>query len=92
MTDAIIVALITVAGTVICQLIISRRSSAKDEVERAVRQQKLDDTLASIGDRLDEHNNYAQKFGEINESVNEIKIGMTSMKKDIEYLRKGTSI
>lgn len=37
--------------------------------------------LTKIEKKLDEHNHYAERFGEI-------KIDITSMKKDIEYLRK----
>lgn len=92
MTEAIVVALITACGTIICQLIINRKTTQREEIERAVREQKLDDTLASIGDRLDEHNGYASKFGEISEAIGELKIGFTEIRKDIEYIRKGTSI
>lgn len=92
MTEAIIVAVITVIGTVITQLLINRKTSHLHSVEEAIRQQKLDDQLNVIRDRLDEHNNYAKKFGEVSDSINGIKIDMTSMKKDIEYLRKGTNV
>lgn len=37
--------------------------------------------LTKIEKKLDEHNHYAEKFGEV-------KVDITSMKKDIEYLRK----
>lgn len=37
--------------------------------------------LTKIEKKLDEHNHYAERFGEV-------KVDITSMKKDIEYLRK----
>lgn len=37
--------------------------------------------LSKIEKKLDEHNHYAERFGEV-------KVDITSMKKDIEYLRK----
>lgn len=37
--------------------------------------------LTKIEKKLDEHNHYAERFGEV-------KIDIASMKKDIEYLRK----
>lgn len=38
--------------------------------------------LTKIEKKLDEHNHYADRFGEV-------KVDIASIKKDIEYIRKG---
>ena len=85
MNDAVIVAVITAFATIIGQWLISKSQHDKDTTDLAV-------TLKGIEDRLDEHNNYASKIGGLAEDVNKITVSMAEMKKDIEYLRKGTSI
>lgn len=88
MTEAIIVALITAAGSIICQILISRKSAEKQEIADAVRQQSINDQLDVIRGRLDEHNGYAKMFSEVTGSFQEMAITITEMKKDIEYMRK----
>lgn len=41
--------------------------------QQAVRDQKVDDRLKSIEARLDEHNNYAEKFASLTEAIIEMK-------------------
>lgn len=89
MADVIIVALITAVSTVVCQLIIYKSSHRDGDVKRAVRQQEIDDKLKSISDRLDEHNGYAKKFVEVSEALNEVKLDIQAMKKDIEFILRG---
>ena len=91
MTEAIIVALITVTGSIVCQIIINRRTVQKELIERARQKQEVADTLSMIEKRLDEHNNYASRFSEMTSVIHDIQIGMASMQKDIEYLRKEVS-
>lgn len=81
MTEAIIVALITATCSIVCQIIITSSSRRKSEVEQAMKEQKLNDRLDAIEQKLDIHNGYAEKFGEIS-------ISITSISKDIEYLKK----
>lgn len=87
MTDAIIVALITAAATVICQWFIARKKDLEKEKVQAVRDQKIDDKLEGITERLDVHNSYAEKFGDIKNDINDIKISITKQGKDIDYLK-----
>lgn len=82
MTEAIIVAIITASATVICQLILSRRQQAENETKQAVRRKEYEDRLKAIEQKLDEHNNYAEK-------ITGISIAVVKMQKDIEYLLKG---
>lgn len=68
MSDAVLVALITGICAVVGQWLISRNQNQKRKVDEAVRDARLDDRLAGVERRLDEHNRYAQKFETI--SVN----------------------
>lgn len=87
MTDAIIVALITAAAAVIGQWLLARKKDMEKEKVQAVRDQKMDDQLEGITERLDTHNKYAEKFGEIKDSINDMKLSITKMEKDIDYLK-----
>lgn len=71
--ESIIVAIITGVFAVIGQLLISRNQASKRKVDDAVRAAKLDDRLAGIEKRLDEHNNYASKFSDIQTDIAVIK-------------------
>lgn len=82
MSDAILVALITASASVICQILISMKSKKEQDAKAAVRDQEFEDRLKSIERRLEEHNHYAEKLGDI-------AIALTAIKKDIEYIRGG---
>lgn len=84
MSDAILVALITASASVICQIIISNKARKDQDAKQAARDQEVEDRLKGIERRLDEHNHYAEKLGEI-------AIALTAIKKDIEYIRGGRS-
>lgn len=84
----IIVALIGLAGTIMGVIIGYISKSKQQAVIDARREQKQNDLFArlfqemeAIKKRLDMHNKYAEKFGEIEQST-------IAIKKDIEYLRK----
>ena len=84
----IVVAIITLFGTVIGIIVgyvgRSKRQSindAKREQEQADHFDKIFDEMNEIKKRLDTHNRYAEKFGDIEKSI-------ISIRKDIEYIRK----
>ena len=84
----IIVALIGLLGTVLGILGGFYARSKKQAIEEAKREQnqadqfdKLFTEMNNIKKRLDTHNKYAEKFGEI-------EITLAGIKKDIEYIRK----
>lgn len=81
LTEAISVALITGAAAVIGQWLISRNARQKDTISAAKSQQKLDDRLAIIDQKIEIHNNYAEKFTEVTTDIVKIQ-------KDIEYLKE----
>jgi hypothetical protein len=65
--------------------VIARTQHEKDKTDLAV-------TLKGITDRLDLHNGYAEKIGGLADDMEKLTVAMAKMEKDIEYLRKGTSI
>ncbi|MBO7731341.1 MAG: hypothetical protein J6S67_02260 [Methanobrevibacter sp.] len=84
----IIVALIGLLGTVLGILGGLYARSKKQAIEEAKREQNQADQfnrlfaeMSDIKKRLDVHNKYAEKFGDI-------EITLTGVKKDIEYIRK----
>lgn len=81
MTEAILTAIITAIGAVLGQWIISSSTKRKQAIEEAKREQRLDDRLKDIEDRLKTHNDYASKLGALQLDIAEIR-------KDIEYISK----
>lgn len=84
----IIVALIALSGTILGIIVGYISKSRKQAIIDAKIEQKqndlfdhLFDEMNEIKKRLDTHNKYAEKFGEVEKSL-------TAIKKDIEYLRK----
>ena len=81
MSDSIIVALITGVCAVAGNWLISRKGRIDDRVDRAKRDQYLDDQLKSINRKLDEHNGYAQKYMDITGDIRVIR-------NEIEHLKE----
>ena len=84
----IIVALISSVGGIVGAYLAVRKGSQEQEIKNAQREQKQSDRLDSIDEKMnrlekkvDEHNEYGKKFGEVTTSL-------VSMAKDIEYLKK----
>ena len=84
----IIIAIIGLIGTIIGAIIGYLGKSRKNAIDEAKREQQQSDLFNKIFEemnlikkKLDEHNHYAEKFGEIEKSI-------ISIKKDIEYIRK----
>lgn len=81
---ALIALLSTVFGGILGYIGRSRKQAvieAKREQQQADSFEKLFQEMDGIKKRLDVHNKYAEKFGDI-------ELSLTSIKKDIEYLRK----
>ena len=66
------------------QWLITRQQTAKRRIDEAVRDAKLDDRLAGVERRLDEHNNYASKFSEIQTDIAVIKNDIKTLYKERE--------
>lgn len=95
MSDAVVVAIITALSTIICQLIINRnnrKKQSKEDAEKArvkavqdaVKETELKNELAEINHKLDIHNGYAEKLGEIEKSMAVIKTEIKNL-----YHRRG---
>lgn len=84
MSDAVITALIMAGASIICQLLINRSNRRKQTesdidkeqkraVEEARKDERLENRLKSIEGKLDIHNGYAEKLGEIQTDIAVIK-------------------
>ena len=82
MSDPVMVAIITGVCAVIGQWLISRQQTTKRKIDDAVRDAKIDDRLQGIEKRLDEHNNYASKFSEIQTDIAVIKNDIKTLYKE----------
>lgn len=84
----IIVALISSVGGIIGAYLAVQKGNRERDIKDAQREQRQADRLDSIDEKIkrlekkvDEHNEYGRKFGEVATSL-------VSMAKDIEYLKK----
>ena len=82
MSEALLIAFASPVATVFVQLLISWSNRKRDDVQRARRDQQLDDQLAVIEGKLDEHNRYAVRLGNIEKEL-------TELKKDVEFIKEG---
>lgn len=89
MNEAIIIAIIPALASVIGAFIAARsavdKKTREDDIKAAQREQRQQDQLEEIKQKLDIHNGYAEKLGEI-------QLDIAGIHKDIEYLRKRTKI
>lgn len=69
MSDTVIVALITGSVTLTVNLLANWSARKKDAVERAKRDQEFKDKLDILEKKVDEHNGYAKRFGEIEKAI-----------------------
>lgn len=83
----IIVAIITSLGGIIGAYLAVQKGNRESEIKDAQREQRqsdrldrIDERIANLEKKVDIHNGYAEKFGEIANS-------MTALSKDIEYLK-----
>ena len=80
MTEAVIVAIIAAIGSVIGQAIISANGRKKDVAERAKLDERTAMRLEAIERKLDVHNGYAEKLGELQRDVAIIKTEIQQLK------------
>lgn len=78
MDDSIAVALITGGVTLTVNLLANWSARKKDAIEQAKRDQKLDDQIAEMNEKLDEHNRYGDKIGNIEKAIVRIDTKMES--------------
>lgn len=80
MSDAVLVAVITAGTSVLCQLLINKKSRKDNAVAEAVKEQKLTDRLQTIETKLDIHNGYAEKLGAIEKAIAVIETEIKNIK------------
>ena len=81
MDNSIIVAMITGGVTLSANLLTNWSARKKQAVEQAKRDQKLDDQINTLAERVKSHNAYAEKFASASAAIIE-------MKKDLEWIKK----
>ena len=80
MSEGILVAIIAAGASVIGNLIVSANARKKEAIERAKRDQYLDDNLKTINRKLDEHNGYAAKFADISADIRVLRTEVEHIK------------
>lgn len=80
MSEAIIVALIAAGGSIVCQIILSKKSKKESDFADAMARQKINDRLDAIEKKIDIHNGYAEKFGEIQQDIAVLKAEVLNLK------------
>ena len=83
-TESIIVALITAVTTITGTFLVNRREIHKENNKKELWESFIEQRINTIEKKIDEHNHYAQKFGEIEKSI-------IAIQKDIEYIKKERS-
>ena len=89
MSEVVVAAGLAAAASVICQIITSKTAAKKDSIERAKRQQKLDDDINTLTKRVNEHNNYAALFAQQTAVLSDLSTDIKLMKQDIKYIKEG---
>lgn len=78
---AVITGVLAVFGTWVGNVSVSRKKTREDAIREARRDQELKDKLDRLEKKVDEHNGWGEKFGEIKKDIAVIKT-------EIEILRK----
>lgn len=77
MGESVLIALITgilaVLGSYVGNVTISRKKSREDAIRAAKNEQKIVDRLDRLEKKVDEHNGWGEKFGDIKKDIAEIK-------------------
>lgn len=77
---AVIVAIITGCFGVLGQWIVAKKGREEDAKIRAVKEKEVEMRLDAISEKLDIHNGYAEKLGDVAISLAEIRTEIKLMK------------
>lgn len=93
--NEIIIAIIGLIGSIIGGVFTYLAKTRKVAIEEAKREQQQSDLFEKIFEkferverRLDEHNNYAEKFGTVEVKIGSVEKTLLSISKDIEYMKQ----
>jgi hypothetical protein len=81
MNPTVVSAVIAAITAIACQLLVNWGASKKKAASAAAREQEINDRLMSIEAKLDIHNGYADKFGDI-------AVALAELRTDVKYLRE----
>lgn len=81
--EAIIVALITGICGIIGQFAISKKGKKDRLVQEAVKEEKMNNRLSAIEDKLDIHNGYAEKLSAVQQDIAVIKAEISNLKEQM---------
>jgi C-terminal processing protease CtpA/Prc len=84
MSDVVLAALIGAVASIIVNLISASNQRKKKAVDDAVKDERLENRLKSIEKKLDTHNGYAEKLGDIQTDIAVIKNDIHTL-----YMLKG---
>lgn len=80
MSDTVLVAIITGGVTLTVNLLANWSARKKDGIERAVGEQEIKDKLDVLEKKVDTHNGYAKRFGEIEKAIVRIDTKLEAIK------------
>lgn len=81
MSDALLGSIISGIVALCVALLTNWSSRKKSAIEQAKRDQKLDDQIAEMNKKLDEHNRFSDKIGNIEKAIVRIDTKMESLHK-----------
>lgn len=82
MSDVVLAALIGASASIIVNLISAFSQRKKKEVEEARKEERLENRLKGIEEKLDIHNGYAEKITSISTNVAVIKTKVEMLEKE----------
>ncbi|MBQ5796030.1 MAG: hypothetical protein IIW14_08585 [Kiritimatiellae bacterium] len=80
-SEAVLVAIIAALGSVFGQWLISRKQDQDRAVKEAERDARFEERLKGVEKRLDTHNNYAEKLGQM-------QVDLASLATEIKNLKE----
>ena len=81
MENQVTIALISMGSSISTAIIALLGNYLINSKKEAVKEQRQNDRLESIERKLDEHNHYAEKLGNVD-------INLAKLSKDVEYLKE----
>jgi len=88
MSEVVLAALIGAAASIVVNLITLIGQNNKRKTEEAVKEANLENRLLSIESKLETHNAYAEKLGEIQRDIGGMQTDIAVIKNDIKTLYK----
>ena len=82
MSEAVLGALITAIASVIVQILINANNNKKKKIDDAVRDALMEQRLTNIEHKIDVHNGYAEKLGDIGQDIAVIKNEIKNLEKE----------